>query len=125
ASSSPRRWSARSRKPSLRPAAAPHSAPSPPPERAVQNRVDPVTVSVVQHRLLAIVEEMGEAMLRTSYSQILNSSRDFSTAICDLDGRLIAQAEHVPIHVGALPYAARAMTEFFEGDIHPGDVFLL
>src|SRR5580693_5321860 len=68
---------------------------------------------------------MGEAMLRTSYSQILNSSRDFSTAICDLDGRLIAQAEHVPIHVGALPYAARAVTAFFGDDIHRGDVFLL
>jgi N-methylhydantoinase B len=79
----------------------------------------------VQHRLLAIVEEMGEAMLRTSYSQILNSSRDFSTAICGLDGRLIAQAEHVPIHVGALPFAARAVNEFFGNDIHPGDVFLL
>ena len=79
----------------------------------------------MQHRLLAIVEEMGEAMLRTAYSQILNSSRDFSTAICDLDGRLIAQAEHVPIHVGALPFAAKAMTEFFGDDINPGDVFLL
>src|SRR5690242_16538157 len=88
-------------------------------------RVDPIVVSVIQHRLLAIVEEMGEAMLRTSYSQILNSSRDFSTAICDLDGRLIAQAEHVPIHVGALPFAAKAMTEFFGDDIHRGDVFLL
>jgi N-methylhydantoinase B len=87
--------------------------------------VDPITVSVVQHRLRAIVEEMGEAMLRTSYSQILNSSRDFSTAICDLDGRLIAQAEHVPIHVGALPYAAQSVTEFFRGEINPGDVFLL
>jgi N-methylhydantoinase B len=87
--------------------------------------VDPITVSVIQHRLLAIVEEMGEAMLRTSYSQILNSSRDFSTAICDLDGRLIAQAEHVPIHVGALPWAARSVRDFFQGDIHPGDVFLL
>src|SRR5712691_849742 len=93
--------------------------------RASSNRVDPIVTSVIQHRLHAIVEEMGEAMLRTSYSQILNSSRDFSTAICDLDGRLIAQAEHVPIHVGALPFAARAMTEFFEGDIHQGDVFLL
>ena len=92
---------------------------------ALPHPVDPVVVSVVQHRLLAIVEEMGEAMLRTSYSQILNSSRDFSTAICDLDGRLIAQAEHVPIHVGALPFAAKAMTEFFRGDIHKGDVFLL
>ena len=93
--------------------------------RASSNRVDPIVTSVIQHRLLAIVEEMGEAMLRTSYSQILNSSRDFSTAICDLDGRLIAQAEHVPIHVGALPFAARAVTEFFGADIHPGDVFLL
>ena len=88
-------------------------------------RLDPIVVSVIQHRLLAIVEEMGEAMLRTAYSQILNSSRDFSTAICDLDGRLIAQAEHVPIHVGALPFAARAVSDFFGADIHPGDVFLL
>lgn len=88
-------------------------------------RVDPITVSVIQHRLSAIVEEMGEAMLRTSYSQILNSSRDFSTALCDPDGRLIAQAEHVPIHVGALPFAARAVTAFFKGQIKPGDVYLL
>ena len=87
--------------------------------------VDPIVTSVIQHRLLAIVEEMGEAMLRTSYSQILNSRRDFSTAICDMGGRLIAQAEHVPIHVGALPYAAKAMTEVFGDDIYPGDVFLL
>ncbi len=87
--------------------------------------VDPITVSVIQHRLLAIVEEMGEAMLRTSYSQILNSSRDFSTGICDLDGRLIAQAEHVPIHVGALPWAARSVRDFFHREIRPGDVYLL
>ncbi len=87
--------------------------------------VDPITVSVVQHRLHAIVEEMGEAMLRTAYSQILNSSRDFSTGICDASGRLIAQAEHVPVHVGALPFAARSVAEAFAGDIHPGDVFLL
>ncbi len=87
--------------------------------------VDPITVSVVQHRLHAIVEEMGEAMLRTAYSQILNSSRDFSTGICDAGGRLIAQAEHVPVHVGALPFAARSVGEAFAGDIHPGDVFLL
>ncbi len=94
-------------------------------EAGLRPLVDRITVSVVQHRLHAIVEEMGEAMLRTSYSQILNSSRDFSTAICDLDGRLIAQAEHVPIHVGALPWAARAITEFFRGEIRPGDVYLL
>jgi N-methylhydantoinase B len=87
--------------------------------------VDPITVSVIQHRLHAIVEEMGEAMLRTSYSQILNSSRDFSTGICDADGRLVAQAEHVPIHVGALPWAVQAVGQFFEGRVQPGDIYLL
>ncbi|WP_144182824.1 hydantoinase B/oxoprolinase family protein [Elioraea rosea] len=87
--------------------------------------IDPVTISVVRHRLHAIVEEMGEAMLRTSYSQILNSSRDFSTALTDAEGRLIAQAEHVPIHVGALPWAVRSVHDYFRGRINPGDVYLL
>ena len=88
-------------------------------------RVDPITVSVIQHRLEAIVQEMGEAMLRTSYSQILNSSRDFSTALCDAEGRLVAQAEHVPIHVGAIPWAVRSVQEFFGSRVRPGDVYLL
>ena len=87
--------------------------------------VDPVTVSVIQHRLEAIVAEMGEAMLRTSYSQILNSSRDFSTAICDAEGRLCAQAEHVPIHVGAIPWAVKSVRQFFGDRIRQGDVYLL
>ena len=87
--------------------------------------VDPITVSVIQHRLVAIVEEMGEAMLRTSYSQILNSSRDFSTAICDADGRLVAQAEHVPIHVGAIPWAVKSVRQFFGDRVRQGDVYLL
>ena len=55
--------------------------------------MDPVTLAVLDNRLRAIVEEMGEAMLRTSYSQILNSSRDFSVALCGPDGGLVAQAE--------------------------------
>src|SRR5437764_5853977 len=87
-------------------------------------KIDPITRSVVQHRLGSIVTEMGEAMLRTSYSQILNSSRDFSLAITDTRGRLIAQAEHIPVHVGALPWATRAVEERFK-DIAPGDVILL
>jgi len=87
--------------------------------------IDPITVSVLTHRLEAIVQEMGEAMLRTAYSQILNSSRDFSTAICDNQARLVAQAEHVPIHVGALPWAARAVHDAFRRQVRPGDVYLL
>src|SRR3954471_25031901 len=87
-------------------------------------KIDPITRSVVQHRLGSIVTEIGEGMLRTAYSQILNSSRDFSLAICDTRGRLIAQAEHIPVHVGALPWATRAVEERFE-DVAPGDVILL
>ena len=87
--------------------------------------VDPITISVIQHRLEAIVQEMGEAMLRTSYSQILNSSRDFSTALCDAEGRLVAQAEHVPIHVGAIPWAVRSVRQFFGDRVRSGDVYLL
>jgi N-methylhydantoinase B len=87
-------------------------------------KIDPITRSVVQHRLSSIVIEMGEAMLRTSYSQILNSSRDFSLAICDTRGRLIAQADHIPVHVGALPWATLAVEERFK-DVRAGDVILL
>ncbi len=87
-------------------------------------KIDPITRSVVQHRLSSIVNEMGEAMLRTSYSQILNSSRDFSLGICDVKGRLIAQADHIPVHVGALSWATLAVEERFN-DIKPGDVLLL
>ncbi|NNM73953.1 hydantoinase B/oxoprolinase family protein [Enterovirga aerilata] len=86
--------------------------------------VDPITRSVVEHRLSSIVAEMGEAMLRTSYSQILNSSRDFSIGITDTQGRLVAQADHIPVHVGALPWATKAVEERFK-DVVPGDVILM
>lgn len=88
-------------------------------------QTDPVTVSVVQHRLSGIVEEMGEAMLRTSFSQILNSSRDFSTAICGADSQLVAQADHIPVHVGALQPAAASIIAAFEDDVFEGDIFIL
>jgi hypothetical protein len=61
--------------------------------------MDPVTLAVLDNRLRAIVEEMGEAMLRTSYSQILNSSRDFSVALCGADGGLVAQADRGSFHL--------------------------
>jgi N-methylhydantoinase B len=86
---------------------------------------DPITISVIQHRLTGIVEEMGEAMLRTSFSQILNSSRDFSTAICGADSQLVAQADHIPVHVGALQPAAASIIDAFGDDVSEGDVFLL
>lgn len=87
--------------------------------------IDPITRAVIQHRLSAIVEQMGEAMLRTAYSQILNASRDFSMGIVDRDCRLIAQADHIPVHVGALPWAVKAVEDRFGDDVAEGDVIVL
>jgi len=86
---------------------------------------DPVTLAVLESRFRAIVEEMGEALLRTATSQILNSSRDFSIALCDAGARLVAQADHIPVHVGAMPFAAAAVLEAFAGRIRPGTCYLL
>lgn len=86
---------------------------------------DPVTLSVLDNRFRAIVEEMGEAMLRTAYSQILNSSRDFSIALCDGQARLLAQADHIPVHVGAMPFAVQAVREAFGETVREGDIYLL
>ncbi|WP_270938808.1 hydantoinase B/oxoprolinase family protein [Falsiroseomonas oryzae] len=88
-------------------------------------QTDPVTLAVLENRFRAIVEEMGEALLRTATSQILNSSRDFSVALCDGAARLVAQADHIPVHVGAMPFAAQAVLDAFGGAMRPGDCFLL
>src|SRR4051794_1563080 len=86
--------------------------------------IDPITIAVLQNRLNAIAEEMGEAMLRTAYSQILNSSRDFSIALIDACCRLVAQGDHIPVHVGAMSWAAKAISERFPAPA-PNDVYLL
>ena len=86
---------------------------------------DPITLAVVEHRLESIAQEMTEAMLRTAMSQILNSSRDFSTAILDSDCQLVAQGEGIPVHISALPVAGAAVRDYFGGDIHDGDLFIL
>jgi len=85
---------------------------------------DPVTVAVIRFRLEAIARQMGVAMQQTAISQLLNQAYDFSTAIFDASGRLVAQAEHIPIHIGAMPMAVRAMLARFEGDISEGDVLV-
>ena len=86
---------------------------------------DPITLAVVEHRLESIAQEMTEAMLRTAMSQILNSSRDFSTAILDDECQLVAQGEGIPVHISALPVAGAAVRDYFGDDIHDGDLFIL
>ena len=93
--------------------------------RADTGRPDPVTLSVVEHRLESIALEMTEVMLRTAMSQILNSSRDFSTAILDADCQLVAQGEGIPVHVSALPVAGAAVRDYFGDTVAEGDLFIL
>lgn len=86
---------------------------------------DPVTMSVIGNKLESIAEEMMEVMLRTSMSQILNSSRDFSTAILDTDCQLVAQGEGLPVHTSALPVSGSAVLQYFGDEIAEGDLFIL
>jgi N-methylhydantoinase B len=86
---------------------------------------DPITVSVVFHRLLTINKEMGITMTRTSRSPIFAEVHDFSCAICDWVPRIVAQIDGVPSHTASSMIAAKAIRERFGMDIHPGDVFII
>ena len=92
---------------------------------AAASAPDPITLAVVENHLESIALEMMEVMLRTSMSQILNTSRDFSTAILDADCQLVAQGEGIPVHISALPIAGAAVRDYFAEDIAEGDLFAL
>ena len=86
--------------------------------------IDPLTLAVVRHKLLAVTEEVVETMVRTCFSPLLNQSRDLSAVVLDGDAQVVAQAERTPIHMGAMPFAVRAMAEDFVGHVAPGDVLM-
>lgn len=87
--------------------------------------MDKILVSVVRSSFVTVCEEMGLALLRTARSPWLNAARDFSTSLFDADGRLVAQADFIPILVGTSRFALRAALDRFAGDVHPGDVILM
>lgn len=86
--------------------------------------IDPATLTVIHRRLKVVTNEMSLALLRSARSAILSEARDFVTAVFDAEGRLLEQAEHIPVLAYALPPAMERVIGFFEGDIHPGDVIL-
>jgi N-methylhydantoinase B len=88
----------------------------------MSSRLDPVTLSVLSGALSGIAEEMGAVLIRGSYSSNIKERRDCSTALFDARGRMVAQAEHIPVHLGAMPEAVAAV---IERDPEPGDVFAL
>jgi len=88
--------------------------------------VDGLTVAVVWGRLAAIAEEMAEALQRTAYSDQVREGGDYSTAVFDASGRLLAQANRSPAHLGAMPDAVRHMLSFHPPEsLSPGDVIVL
>ena len=86
---------------------------------------DPVRVEVFKNLFAAIAEEMGTVLRKASYSPNIKERRDFSCAIFDHRGRLIAQAAHIPVHLGSMPLSVSAAIDHFSGDLHPGDVVIL
>lgn len=87
--------------------------------------VDPITMSVVFHRLGTINEEMGITMTRTSRSPIFAEVHDFSCAICDWVPRIVAQVDGVPSHTASSMMAARAIVDKFRDQMKPGDVYMI
>jgi len=84
--------------------------------------IDPVTLSVFVSALSGIAEEMGAVLVRSSYSSNIKERRDCSCALFDADSRMVAQAEHIPVHLGAMQESVVAVLD--RGPL-PGDVFVL
>ena len=90
------------------------------PDSLAAPAMDPVTVQLYRHRFAGVAEEMGVTLRRTGYSPNIKERLDFSCAVFDGDGRMIAQAAHIPAHLGAMPASVQVLLERFprwaEGD---------
>jgi N-methylhydantoinase B len=84
---------------------------------------DPIQLEVFKHLFAAIPEEMGAVLRKSSYSPNIKERRDFSCALFDAQGRMIAQASHIPVHLGAMPLSVAQAIE--EMDFYPGDMVIL
>ncbi|MBN1993864.1 MAG: hydantoinase B/oxoprolinase family protein [Anaerolineae bacterium] len=86
-------------------------------------KYDPILLEVFKNRFASIAEEMGMALRRTAYSPNIKERLDFSCALFDAQGHMIAQAAHIPVHLGAMPVSVAAAIE--RVDFAPGDVVML
>ncbi|MBV8331612.1 MAG: hydantoinase B/oxoprolinase family protein [Candidatus Eremiobacteraeota bacterium] len=88
---------------------------------------DPITVEVVKSALVYASEEMGIAVRNSAYSPNIKERLDHSCALFDARGRLVAQAEHIPVHLGSLPWGLRRMLDAIErecGGVREGDMWV-
>lgn len=85
---------------------------------------DPITFAVLKSAVESIVDDMAYTVMRTARSPIVRDVLDYSTTMCDAQGRILAQAKTVALHLGAVPDAMEALLARFAGDINPGDVII-
>ena len=86
-------------------------------------KFDPTTLEIYRALYTSVAEEMGVTLRRTSFSPNIKERRDYSCAVFDAAGRVIAQGDHMPVHLGSMPMAVAAALR--EVEIGPGDVVAL
>ena len=86
---------------------------------------DAITHELIKNSLESVVDEMALTVVRTAYSSTLRDVMDFSTALCDPTGQMVAQGLTLPLHLGAFPEAMRSILDRFGHDVAPGDVFVM
>ena len=96
-----------------------------PGQASVGTEVDPVMLEVFNNLFMSIAEQMGVVLQNTSYSVNIKERLDFSCAIFGPDGSLVANAPHIPVHLGSMSESVRTVSEQRAGTIVPGDVFML
>ncbi|MBF0186716.1 MAG: hydantoinase B/oxoprolinase family protein [Magnetococcales bacterium] len=89
-----------------------------------EERVDPVLLGVFNHRFMGIASQMGETLARTSHSVNIKERLDFSCAVFDHRGRLVANAPHIPVHLGAMGETVSGLLAERGERIHPGDLYV-
>lgn len=92
---------------------------------AIGTQVDPVMLEVFNNLFMSIAEQMGATLSNTAYSVNIKERLDFSCAIFDEMGDLVANAPHVPVHLGSMSESVRKVLAMNRGTIHPGDVFMM
>jgi N-methylhydantoinase B len=85
---------------------------------------DPATFEIVKNSLYKIAEEMRVVLAKTAYSPLLKSAGDYSCGVFDARGEMVAQGPDLPIHLGSMPDAVRAVVAVFASNVHDGDVFV-
>ena len=88
--------------------------------------IDPITLTVIWNTLLSIAEELGTTLRNTAFSEGVREGDDFSTALFDRNGRMIAQGNFSPGHLGSMPACTKHAIDYFPGEtLRPGDSILL